>query len=88
MCAMSSVQDIEAALAALSREELEFVEKRAAEFKLRALSEPQAYAKEEYGLTEEELDRFEERMAAQGNSSVEKGQTTVFPGPFDPSCLD
>lgn len=84
-----SLQEIEAALPNLSREELEAIEKRIAQFK-RQFDEhdPHAYARQEYGVTEQESERFDERMKAHNAEALKKGETTVFPGTFDPSSLD
>jgi hypothetical protein len=86
---MSTVQEIEAALARLSRQELESVEKSIAEVKRqRDKSDPHAYAKAEYGVSDEDLERFDQRMKTHNAEAIRKGETTVFPGPFDPSSLD
>ena len=86
---MSTVQEIEAALAALSREELERLEKRISEFKRHFRdANTNAYAKAEYGVTDDDLERFDERMKVHNAEALEKGETTVFPGNFDPSSLD
>jgi len=85
---MSSVQEIEAALSHLSRQDLEAIEKRIAEFKQQWDEEHSAYSKQEYGVTDEELKSFDERMKAHNAEALKKGETTVFPGKFDPACLD
>jgi hypothetical protein len=86
---MSTVQEIEAALAALSRDDLEMVERRIAELKRSQGEASEAdYARQEYGLSNEELERFEERMTQSNQSAFERGETTAFPGKFDPACLD
>ena len=86
---MSTVQEIQAALAQLSYQELERIEQWIAACKQQK-TEPDAgaYAQQEYGLTGEELQRFEERMRAHNAEALRLGKTTVFPGPFDPANLD
>ena len=76
-------------MAGLSREELEALERRISEVK-RHFNDPRpnAYAKAEYGVTDDDLERFDERMKAHNAEALEKGETTVFPGKFDPSPLD
>jgi len=86
---MSTVQEIEAALAGLSRDDLEIVEKRIAELKRRqGVENESTYAQQEYGVSREELERFEERMARHNQTALEGGETTAFPGKFDPARLD
>lgn len=86
---MSTVQEIEAALAALSRADLELVERRIAELKSRKSVENEStYARQEYGVSSEEMERFEERMTRHNQTARDRGETTAFPGKFDPACLD
>jgi len=85
---MSSIQEIEAALAELSRDDLERVEKHIAELKRRSVENEFTYAQQEYGVSCEDLERFEERMTQHNQTALERGETTAFPGKFDPARLD
>ena len=86
---MSTVQEIQAALAQLSHEDLERVEQWITACKQRkAEPEAETYGQQEYGLTPEELQRLEERMRAHNAEALRQGNTTVFQGPFDPANLD
>ena len=86
---MSTVQEIEAALAKLTRDDLEKVEKRIAGLKRRRGVENESnYAQQEYGVSSAELERFEERITRQSQTALERGEITAFPGKFDPGCLD
>jgi hypothetical protein len=68
---------------------LEIVEKRVAQLKrLKGLESEFAYAQQEYGVSREELQRFEERMTRHNLTALARGETTAFPGKFDPTCLD
>ncbi len=84
---MSGVQEIEQALAQLSREELVAVEKWIAEH-LTPEDQAVSYAQQEYGVSRDELDRFDERMREHNTQTLIDGQTTLFEGSFDPACLD
>ena len=86
---MSTVQEIEQALARLSPPELDAVAKWIADH-LRELTATgsEDYAQREYGLSQQEMERFDERMEARNAQALEQGRTTLFTGEFDPSFLD
>ncbi len=86
---MSTVQEFEQALARLSLPELDAVAKWIAQHvKELAASTGEDYAQSEYGISPEEMARFDERMKARNAQALEQGQATLFNGKFDPSCLD
>ncbi len=80
---MSTVQEIESALSQLAPNEFREVERWMDAWKQRLDETDAAFALEEYGVTREELDRFDARMLAKVAEAEERGALRPFPGDIE-----
>ena len=86
---MSTVQEIEAALSRLAREDFQTIERWIAEFKQRQEpAEPGDYARHEYGATPDELVRFDRRMREEIEADRQAGALREFTGNLEQDLED
>lgn len=87
--AMSTVQEIEAALSRLAYKDFQAVERWMAEFKkLQEAKDPYAYAIREYDVTPGELDRFDARMKQEIDADRQEGKLREFTGNLEKDLED
>ncbi len=80
---MSTVQEIESALNQLAPNEFREVERWMDAWKQRQDETDAAFALEKYGVTREELDRFDARMPAKVAEAEERGALRHFLGDIE-----
>jgi hypothetical protein len=86
---VSKVQEIQTALSQLSAAELEMVERKIVELKTQqANDEPYGYAIREYGVSPEELERFDKRMQSKIAEHEEAGKMRPFSGDIERDMAD
>lgn len=85
---MSTVQEIETALSQLAPEEFREVERWMDAWRQRLPEADAAFALEEYGVTREELDQFDERMLAKVAEAEKRGAMRPFTGDIEKDAAE
>jgi hypothetical protein len=79
---MKTLEEIESALSRLSAEDFLKIENWMTEHKKASFHQPTGYGKMEYGLSAQELERFDARIATELEDDGASGQLTKFSGDF------